>query len=84
MSTETLIIFADGSVEAALTSFSTLASSSALRPARTTEAPARAQTEDAAYKRIRSEKLGIIERDEYCSDAAVGTRDDDNLASLRV
>jgi hypothetical protein len=43
--------FAAVEVEAALVSFSTLASWSGLRPARTTEAPARAQTEAAAYDR---------------------------------
>jgi len=50
MSTETLIILAEASVATALTSFSASASLSSLRPARTTEAPARAQTEAAAYE----------------------------------
>jgi hypothetical protein len=48
MSTVTLMIFAEGSVATALVSFSTLASWSTLRPVRTTEAPARAQTDAAA------------------------------------
>jgi hypothetical protein len=51
MSTEMLMIFAEASVATALVSFSTLASWSVLRPARTTEAPARAQTDAAACKR---------------------------------
>ena len=51
MSTDTLITLDNGSVETAFVSSSTLASWSGLRPTRTTEAPARAQTEAAACER---------------------------------
>jgi hypothetical protein len=51
MSTDTLITLDNGSVETAFVSSSTLASWSGLRPTRTTEAPAWAQTEAAACEK---------------------------------
>lgn len=86
ISTETLITLVEGSVATALVSFSTLASWSALRPARTTDAPARAQTDAAAYKRERLDlqlpkvTLGAS----YCTDSSIRASDNNDLALPRV